>query len=495
MASTNSLTQQLSRSLVEDAKSLALLGQFSHALAHCFQAMVLCPGNSSYLRHAGDIYARMGNTEESVLCYRGVVPEEAEQRYFHSEYARCVSHHEAIPEEAGRSSLLGAVLRRMPTQTNTPTVDNGVTHRPAYSADSIPLTSPVQFPPDKQYPQFHRSTTESSDTFTSVIDEGEVWFDGLNILVRNQNREVVTEHNKGNVCVALAAATIQEPIHLNGTACFLDARSSHIYYHWMIDVLPKLRILERTGFDIINIDHYIVRAHSSFQLDTLANYGIDPEKIVVTDGVQFFNANTMVIPFLKNDLGKRIYTGLGIGIPGWVPDYLSRSFIASNDESAESTPNRIYISRSTRGTRSVDNESEFIRLLEQRQFTAVNLENFPVGEQAALLNKASIVVGSHGAGLTNIVFCQPGTKVVEIFSEYMVPCYWSLASLKSLSYHQYFAAHRSEHQNTARTVSSDRDRSLQIDFEEFFNWFDATVDTKKTLVCHKPVSKSRTTHE
>jgi hypothetical protein len=59
-----------------------------------------------------------------------------------------------------------------------------------------------------------------------------------------------------------------------------------------------------------------------------------------------------------------------------------------------------------------------------------------VAQQAALLAEAEVVLAIHGSGLTNIVFCQPGTKVVELFSPYYVyPCYWLLSNLMQLEYY------------------------------------------------------------
>ncbi|MDT9338046.1 glycosyltransferase 61 family protein, partial [Trichodesmium erythraeum 21-75] len=43
----------------------------------------------------------------------------------------------------------------------------------------------------------------------------------------------------------------------------------------------------------------------------------------------------------------------------------------------------------------------------------------------------------HGAGLTNIVFCNPGTKVVELFSSHVKPYYWSLCNCCNLEYYSY----------------------------------------------------------
>jgi capsular polysaccharide biosynthesis protein len=58
-----------------------------------------------------------------------------------------------------------------------------------------------------------------------------------------------------------------------------------------------------------------------------------------------------------------------------------------------------------------------------------------VKNQALLFNSASHVVCPHGADLTNLVFCQSGTRVVELFNpSYFTPLYWSLCNQLSHSY-------------------------------------------------------------
>ena len=42
----------------------------------------------------------------------------------------------------------------------------------------------------------------------------------------------------------------------------------------------------------------------------------------------------------------------------------------------------------------------------------------------------------HGAGLTNLVWCAPHTKVLEIFSPlYVNLCYWAIASVTQADYY------------------------------------------------------------
>lgn len=96
---------------------------------------------------------------------------------------------------------------------------------------------------------------------------------------------------------------------------------------------------------------------------------------------------------------------------------------------------RIYISRRAARWRRVINEAEVLEALRPWGFVPVQLEALSLAEQIALMQTAEAVIGIHGAGLTNLAFCQPGTLVVEIFPRNAVlPYFWSLAQVAGLSY-------------------------------------------------------------
>jgi capsular polysaccharide biosynthesis protein len=60
----------------------------------------------------------------------------------------------------------------------------------------------------------------------------------------------------------------------------------------------------------------------------------------------------------------------------------------------------------------------------------------PFPEQVRLFQSAKYIVAPHGAGLANLVFCQPGASVVEILpSEQTNLCYWLLSQQVSLKYY------------------------------------------------------------
>lgn len=77
---------------------------------------------------------------------------------------------------------------------------------------------------------------------------------------------------------------------------------------------------------------------------------------------------------------------------------------------------KLYVSR-TMSSRSPGNEAEVERALVSRGFLAIHPEMLPVAVQANLFSAAGMIVAPHGAGLTNIVFSRPGTRLVELFHE------------------------------------------------------------------------------
>ncbi|MFM6194129.1 MAG: glycosyltransferase family 61 protein, partial [Planktothrix sp.] len=74
--------------------------------------------------------------------------------------------------------------------------------------------------------------------------------------------------------------------------------------------------------------------------------------------------------------------------------------------------------------------------LEPLNFESVVLESLTISEQAELMASASVVLAPHGAGLSNLVFCQPGTKVIELFAPtHIPPCYRIISNICELEHY------------------------------------------------------------
>ena len=89
---------------------------------------------------------------------------------------------------------------------------------------------------------------------------------------------------------------------------------------------------------------------------------------------------------------------------------------------------RIFVSRADALTRRVVNENEVLDALKPLGFESVLLTGMTVAEQRDLFREAECVVMPHGAGCANMIFCGPGTKIIEFLpASYLHPMYQHIA--------------------------------------------------------------------
>jgi capsular polysaccharide biosynthesis protein len=198
--------------------------------------------------------------------------------------------------------------------------------------------------------------------------------------------------------------------HIEGTAAVLTSAKAHIYFHWLTDLLPRIELLRQSGISFKSIDKFIVNSYNyPFQRETLTTLGIPSHKIIESCKYPHIKAEQLFVPSLP---------GLSGNPPHWVCEFLRREFLSNSDSDTQKIKDleRVYISRSDAQYRKVINEDEVTAFLAKRGFKIIALEPMSITEKAALFASVNVVIAPHGSGITNTVFCQPGTKLIEIFS-------------------------------------------------------------------------------
>lgn len=97
---------------------------------------------------------------------------------------------------------------------------------------------------------------------------------------------------------------------------------------------------------------------------------------------------------------------------------------------------KVYVSRSKATRRRIANEAVLLPRLQAAGWEIVHLEGLPFADQVRLLAETKELLSNHGAGLTNMLFMVPGTKVTEIrmAGDSHNNCYFSLARALGLDY-------------------------------------------------------------
>jgi capsular polysaccharide biosynthesis protein len=199
------------------------------------------------------------------------------------------------------------------------------------------------------------------------------------------------------------------------------------FYHWMLECLPRLALLDRFPPDT----RIMVPDHASpYQQATLRWLGLEQrvhplrEKHLVVENF-YFSAPTAMT---------------GCANP-YAVHFLRERFLACADANYTG-PRKIYIRR--RGTtRGILNEDELIAFLERRGWVAVDLEALTLSQQIKLFAEARAVCGAHGAGFTNLLWCQSGCIAIELCADnFLNGCYESLA--ESVGVEHRFLIHKAD---------------------------------------------------
>jgi capsular polysaccharide biosynthesis protein len=280
-----------------------------------------------------------------------------------------------------------------------------------------------------------QSTYEFPKTFVVVVPYGRVWREkGVVIspddkILADVSIELETFNVKNSKNHSIFREIKLPPlINLNKTVALLSSGGGNIYFHWMFDILPRLHLLQCSGFSINSIDYFLVNSiYQDFQAETLSTLGIPETKLIESHDFPHIKAERLIVPSLPS---------IPAQVPKWACDFLRESFLSKEDRKNKTCPERIYISRSIASHRRVVNESDVINLVKKYDFEIFQLECMTVSEQAVLFSSVKVVIAPHGGGLSNIVFCKPGTKIIEFFSpSYIIPCFWGISNQLDLEYY------------------------------------------------------------
>lgn len=202
---------------------------------------------------------------------------------------------------------------------------------------------------------------------------------------------------------------------------FILENSSRGYFHWITDVLPRLIASETNKtFPIILPQSFRQVAFINDSLNALGFRAIflREEQNALVQRMNFIthfaksgNYNDDIIVKLRDSFYKTYNLH-------------------------QNTADLIYISRSNSTKRKVVNEDEVWDFLKHFSFKKIYCEDLTFESQAKLFSNSKLIISIHGAGLTNMIFMQNGTSVLELRykNDAHNNCYFTLASALEIKY-------------------------------------------------------------
>jgi capsular polysaccharide biosynthesis protein len=199
-----------------------------------------------------------------------------------------------------------------------------------------------------------------------------------------------------------------------GTALLIGTSNGDNYYHWLLDDLPRWKILEAAklpDYDFVLLPEQAAR----FQEETLDRLQVPEVKRLRCAKNFVHQFERLIVPAMPFPVEE---------VAAWACDWVRSLFPEKG-----SGPEKLYLSRGAAGRRILANEPELEKSLAAQGFAVVRTDSMTVAEQARLFGSVRCVVAPHGAALTNMIFAPPGALLLELFHpQHKNRCYVNLAA-------------------------------------------------------------------
>lgn len=252
----------------------------------------------------------------------------------------------------------------------------------------------------------------------------------------NYNSGCLLSHNKKYAVVRQSAFSYVE------SAFFLSGNGSWNYYHWLIEILPKLQVyLELCLYkqDVKLLVPCEVKANENFNFLLNSILGdIKVDMIFVSRDFYLHVEHLYHLTPINNVLFNERKIGVSANILHLRYDSLAfiaskvQRFILSNDDGMFSAE-RVFLARKERGARSY-NQSEIISFLMKYDFKIIYMEEHDIKQQIFIFKNAKYIVGASGAAWSNLIFCNSSCKALTWLPELIqnFPVFSSLANFSNV---------------------------------------------------------------
>lgn len=261
-------------------------------------------------------------------------------------------------------------------------------------------------------------------TFWAVTESGTVLLEGLSYHQRRREDfgpffKYVTD--AGEVLAALPEIGGRLP----GAAALLGGGQN--YYHCVMDWFSRLPQLTHRA-NLADIPLIVSPRMPPTAHEWLDLLGVDRARLI-TAPASLFEVEKLWIP------------SLGHGRYGEVSplhlDFLENEALAPVRDRRQPGRRRLFLSRHLTSHRHLANSEQIRPVLDRLGFEIVTPESEPLVEQLALFADAAIIVGTFGAGLTNIIAAPAGTPIIELTHPGAARTMFSiLAGLLELPFHR-----------------------------------------------------------
>ena len=192
----------------------------------------------------------------------------------------------------------------------------------------------------------------------------------------------------------------------------IQGSSGNNYFHFLFDIIPKIILLEKKNL-LKDINLFLLPNVKNWQKTILSSFGIGEKQLLNSNKYRHVEAEKIYA--VDHPWYMRGFVNYEIrNIPEWVIFSLREKFL--NYSKKIPIAERIFIDRSdsTYNYCKLINNKEIIDFLSENNFKSYQVSKLDFFEQVYLFKNAKIIIGPHGAAFSNIIFSNPGLKIIEL---------------------------------------------------------------------------------
>jgi Glycosyltransferase 61 len=212
-------------------------------------------------------------------------------------------------------------------------------------------------------------------------------------------------------CAAAATRERNGRLQLRGRRVYCGFNRHHAnYLHWTTECIPAIAgyAIEPEFVDgilllpALNTQQWRALALAGLKLPEIAEVSAD--RVVAVDELVY---SSLLLPhYAPSKLGRGVF------------DRIIRAACGPEARAGERPERRIYVWRLDASRRPMTNEDALVEYLIERGIEPIIPSTLTVDEQVRLFHEAVLVLGPHGAGLGNVVFCRPGAVLYELLPDH-----------------------------------------------------------------------------
>jgi capsular polysaccharide biosynthesis protein len=198
---------------------------------------------------------------------------------------------------------------------------------------------------------------------------------------------------------------------IDGQAVLLTGPGSTVFGHWLVDFLPRLFVLDISGYDIRKLNYILPDKTPPWALSLIYECGISASQIVFHKAQEeLLLVADLIIP--TNVRQRSRANPLFRDAANFLADLIDK---ISPLPPSPINSGKIFISRrGADNSRVLVNRDEIESEAERAGFSIVRPETLTFPQQISLFRQADVLCGEYGSGLHGVIFSRPGTVVCAI---------------------------------------------------------------------------------